>query len=1640
MSCRFPQADGPDAYWRLLRTGTDAITRAPEHRRDTVAPDAPETAWGGFLDRVDTFDARFFGISPREAAAMDPQQRLVLELAWEALEEAGILPGTLKNTATGVFIGAIWDDYAPLVHTDRAATAHAFTGLNRGVIANRVSYTLGLTGPSLTVDTAQSSSLVAVHLACQALHSGEADLVLAGGVNLRLGATSAQRTAGFGALSPDGRCHTFDARANGFVRGEGGGIVVLKPLDRALADGDRIHAVLLGSAVNHDGATDGLTVPSAAAQAAVVRRALRQAGTDPHDVQYVELHGTGTPVGDPVEATALGEAVGRGRDADDPLPVGSAKTNVGHLEAAAGIAGLIKTVLAVRHRELPPSLHHETPHPAIDLEALRLRVQTFTGPWPHPERPLIAGVSSFGLGGANCHLVVGPAPAPPADDSAAEPATPGRPLLFPLSARGPRALRAQAGRLRRHLDAHPAADPARLAQALATTRTAHEDRAVVLAQDLDQLAEHLDALAAGTGTARLVQDRVRTGATAFLFSGQGSQRPGMGRELHAAQPVFAAAFDEACAALDPHLDRPLRDIVFAAPGSPDATLLDRTAWTQPALFAHETALYRLLDHLGVRPDYLVGHSIGELAAAHAAGVLGLDDAATLVAARGRLMDALPEGGAMAAVQATEEETHPLLTDRVRLAAINGPRSVVVSGDADEVARIAEHWRARGRRTKRLRVSHAFHSPHMDGMLDAFRTVAAGLAYRPARLPVVSNVTGRIAAPEELADPDYWVRHVRDAVRFADGIRTLLDAGVTTCAELGPDGALASAGRETAGDQAAFVPLTGGGRHPEAEAFTTALARLHTLGAADGLDWDAVLGTPRTPRSALSALPGYAFQRRRHWITPDTSAGTQGTATARDAAGAASASASGAASAAAVVDADAESRAGIDAVADGADAPAAGRLRALLEPLPAEAREQAVLDLLRGDIAVVLGHDDPADIDLRDTFHGLGFDSWSAVELRDRLSRGTGLELPSSLLFDHPTPIALARHLRDRALGADRGTAVPVAAQRAGAGAGGDGGDEPVAIVAMGCRFPGGTDSPEALWQVLAEERDVIGPFPTDRGWDLDGLYDPEGRPGRHYVREGGFLDGAPLFDPQFFGISPREAAAMDPQQRLLLETSWETLERAGIDPHSLRGSATGVFVGATFQDYGPRLHEGTESTEGYLMTGSTPSVASGRIAYTLGLEGPAVTVDTACSASLVALHLAAQSLRSGECSLALAGGVTVMPTPGIFVELTRQRALSADGRCKSFSASADGTGWSEGVGLVLLERLSDARRNGHRVLAVVRGTAVNQDGASNGLTAPNGTSQQRVIRQALANAGVAADSVDAVEAHGTGTRLGDPIEAHALLATYGQDRPEDRPLWLGSVKSNIGHTQAAAGVAGVIKMVMAMRHGVLPRSLHCEERSPHIDWDSGAVAVLTEHRDWPVTDRPRRAGVSSFGISGTNAHLILEEAPEAPETLDAPEAPVADGSAAGPVAWLLSARNDDALTAQAARLRAYAESHPHTPLDAVASALAAHRAVFDHRAVVVGGSRGELVAGLERPSVRGVAGTGGKVVFVFPGQGSQWVGMGVGLLDASPVFAAGFAEAAAAVQAHVGWSVEAVLRGEVGAPSLERIEVLQPVLFVVMVA
>ncbi|GAB2593857.1 polyketide synthase [Paractinoplanes abujensis] len=2280
IGCRYPGGvASPEDLWRLLDDGTHTIADFPADRGwdlDRLYDPDPATAGtsyvrrGGFLPDAADFDADFFGISPKEAQAMDPQQRLVLETSWEAVERAGIDPSRLHGTNAGVFIGVEPHEYGPRTHkAPDGPDGYVLLGNLPSVVSGRVAYVLGLQGPALTVDTACSGSLSALHLAVRSLQRGECGLALAGGVTVISTPgtfTTFSRQRG---LAPDGRIKAFAAAADGTSFAEGAGVFVLARLSDAVRDGHPVLAVVRGTALNQDGASNGLTAPNGLAQQRVIRQALADAGLTPGEVDVVEAHGTGTTLGDPIEGRALVAAYGRGRTPANPLWLGSVKSNIGHTGAAAGAAGIIKVVLAMRHQMLPRTLHVDAPTPHVDWSDGTVRLATEAVPWAAGDRPRRAGVSSFGVSGTNAHVIIEEPPAV-APRPAAAPA-PDRPVPVVLSAQSSRALAGQAERLLPIAARESILD---IGYAAATTRAALRERVTVVAADRTELIRALTALAGDAGAPGVSRgSTVAGGRTAFLFTGQGSQRLGMGRELVRAFPVFAAALQDAADHLDLHLDEPLGDVLFAAPGSPQAELLQQTRYAQAALFAVETALFRLLESWGVTPDLLAGHSVGEIAAAHAAGVLTLADAALLVGARGTLMQELPAGGAMIAVQATEDEVAGLLTDQVNLAAVNGPSAVVLSGDAGEVAAVAAHFAERGRKTRRLTVSHAFHSALMEPMLDAFRRVAETLTYAPPRIPVVSNLTGE---PVAAFDAGYWVAHVRRPVRFADGMRWLEARGVTTYLELGPDAVLSATGRDClTGDDAdiVFAPLLRDG-HDEERQTVTALGLAHARGVT--VDWErffAGRGARPVP------LPTYAFQRRRYWLDAeaapasaghpllDTSvslagsgalvltgrlstrthpwladhviagavllpgtalvelavragdeagcsvleeltlqaplslaapdgvelqvtvgaadasgcrtvdihsrpAGSEGTwerhatgvltepgpgrttaaagtgpsgvwpppdaepldvdalyerqaalgyaygpafrrvraawrrgdevfaevaaddagaelfglhpalldaalhavespaddgqvrlpfawlgvqlhaggATAvrarvapagpdavsvelSDATGApvatvrslvqrpvpmtgipmvgertgtllrvawteitppaepdagaaafrllpvpAPAAAGSPATAAraatlqvlrllqdamrddtplavvtrgpledltlapvhalvraaeaeqpgriALVHTDRElpdrmlraalasgephlslrdgavyvprlvpvppsdqprvalwnphgtvlvtggtgglgglvarhlagrhgvrhllltGRRGADSPgarqlaaelaalgvtltvaacdaadrdamaevidgipaghpltavvhcagvvddgligtlrpeqvhtvfqgkADGAwhlheltrDLPlsafvlfssaagtleAAGQgnyaaanafldalaghrvahglrasslawnlwagdagmgarlddltlrraarsglpalsaednlalldqalltdeptvvplridaaalrtrpqgvpplLRGLVRPArpaarrataagpgaladqlagrPGAEQERLVLHLVRSQVAAVLGHDDAAAVDPRRAFTELGFDSLAAVELRTALSTATGLRLTATLIFDHPTPHALARHLLDKT----RGTA-PVAA-RTGARAAAD---EPIAIVAMACRYPGGITTPEELWRLVDEGTDAITPFPVDRGWPTDEIYDAEpGRHGRTSAREGGFLHDAAEFDPAFFGISPKEAQVMDPQQRLLLELAWEALERGAIDPQSLQGSATGVFTGVMYHDWARRTADVPEDLAGFAGRGGMGSVASGRVAYTFGLEGPAVTVDTACSSSLVALHWAAQALRSGECTLALAGGVTVMATPETFVEMSLQRGLAADGRCKAYGAGADGTGWAEGAGLLLLERLSDAERAGHPVLAVIRGSAVNQDGASNGLTAPNGPSQQRVIQQALTAAGLSPADVDVVEGHGTGTTLGDPIEVQALMAAYGQDRPGGVPLWLGSIKSNLGHTQAAAGVAGVIKMVMAMRHATLPRTLHAGTPSEHIDWTEGDVRLLTEARPWTAGERPRRAGVSSFGVSGTNAHVVLEEA--------APAAPVAPHGVRPPaVALTLSAGSPEALRAQAVRLAAHLREHPGVDEIDVAGVLARGRAALRHRAVVVDTDRAGLLTGLDLLAAGTASGTvvtgeargDGRAVFVFPGQGSQWPGMGVDMLEHVPAFASRLGACAKALEPYVDWDLLDVLRGTPGAPALEAVDVVQPALWAMMVS
>jgi acyl transferase domain-containing protein len=889
MACRYPGGvQSPEDLWHLVDSGTDAITPFPRDRGWDIEqiydpdPEHSGTSYvdrGGFLHQAGEFDAAFFGMSPREALATDPQQRLLLEITWEAAERAGIDPAALKGSDTGVYVGVIAQDYGPVTPNGVPAGIEGFAvGNQTSVASGRIAYTLGLKGPAITLDTACSSSLVAIHLAVQALQNRGCALAFAGGATVLpspRGFIEFSRQRG---LAPDGHCKPFAAAADGTAWAEGAGVLLLERLSDARRNGHPVHAVIAGSAINQDGASNGLTAPSGPAQEQVIRQALADARLLTADIDAVEAHGTGTPLGDPIEADALLATYGQGRPADRPLWLGSVKSNLGHAQAAAGVCGVIKMVEAMRHGRLPRTLHVDAPSPHVDWSAGAVRLLTEEVPWPAADRPRRAAVSSFGISGTNAHLIV--EQAPDTDPSPRQPAS-GEPGTQPwvLSARTASALADSAGRLLHHLRTRPEETPARIGWSLASTRSTLEHRAVVVGTDHASFADGLRALHEhGTSP------RLRTGTaaapprTAFLFSGQGGQRLGMGRELHAAYPAFATTFDEVCEALDPHLPRPLREVVWASGSGPDAGLLDRTEYVQPALFALQVALFRLLAAFGVHPDHLIGHSVGELALAHCAGMLSLQDAATLVTARGRLMQALPDGGAMIAVEATEQELRGSidgLEDRLGIAAVNGPRAVVLSGAANEAERIAERWRTQGRQIRRLTVSHAFHSPLMNPALDDFRRVVAGVDFHEPRLAIVCGSTGT-SADERLRSPEYWVEHLRGTVRFHDGLTRLHELGTEAYVELGPDSVLAALVQRAPSAAAPTDPGAGQGAmrvvtpllrrdRPEPETLLTALAALH----ADGTDvsWKPAFG--ENPPEPVE-LPTAAFERKRYWL-PSTQA-------------------------------------------------------------------------------------------------------------------------------------------------------------------------------------------------------------------------------------------------------------------------------------------------------------------------------------------------------------------------------------------------------------------------------------------------------------------------------------------------------------------------------------------------------------------------------------------------------------------------------------------------------------------------------------------------------------------------------------------------------------------------------------------------
>lgn len=975
VGCRFPgDIDGPERLWDFLTEKKCAITAYPD-RGFTNAGTFAES--GGFLKDVAGFDNRFFDIPPDEALRMDPQQRLLLEVSWEALEHAGIIPESLRLSRTGVFVGVSSTDYVRLVSASaqQKSTIWDNTGGSSSIIANRISYFLDIQGPSIVINTACSSSLVAVHLACRSLSTWDCDIALVGGTNVLI---SPEPWGGFreaGILSQTGCCHAFDKSADGMVRGEGCGVIVLQRLSDARLEGRRILAILTGSAVNQDGKSNGIMAPNPSAQIGVLENACKSARVDPLEIGYVEAHGTGTSLGDRIEAHALGMVFGRKRPGSGPLMIGSIKPNIGHLEGAAGIAGLIKAVLMVERGSLLPSGGFTEPNPAIPFTELGLRVVDELQEWPVVAgRPRRAGVSSFGFGGTNAHVIVEEAGSVGADTVSGRAdvgGSGGGVVAWVISGKTASALAAQAGRLGRYVRARPALDVVDVGYSLVSTRSVFDHRAVVVGQTRDELLAGLAGVVAGRPEAGVVCGVGKpAGKTAFVFAGQGSQWLGMGSELYAAYPVFAEALDAVVDELDRHLRYPLRDVIWGH----DQDLLNTTEFAQPALFAVEVALYRLLMSWGVRPGLVLGHSVGELAAAHVAGALCLPDAAMLVAARGRLMQALPAGGAMFAVQAREDEVAPMLGHDVSIAAVNGPASVVISGAHDAVSAIADRLRGQGRRVHRLAVSHAFHSALMEPMIAEFTAVAAELSVGLPTIPVISNVTGQLVA-DDFASADYWARHIRAVVRFGDSVRSAHCAGASRFIEVGPGGGLTSLIEASLADaQIVSVPTLRKDR-PEPVSVMTAAAQGFVSGM--GLDWASVFSGYRPKRVEL---PTYAFQHQKFWLAPAPSVS------------------------------DPTAAGQIGASDGGAELLASSGFAARLAGRSADEQLAAAIEVVCEHAAAVLGRDGAAGLDAGQAFADSGFNSLSAVELRNRLTAVTAVTLPATAIFDHPTPTELAQYL------------------------------------------------------------------------------------------------------------------------------------------------------------------------------------------------------------------------------------------------------------------------------------------------------------------------------------------------------------------------------------------------------------------------------------------------------------------------------------------------------------------------------------------------------------------------------------------------------------------------------------------------------
>ena len=2164
MDGNFPCASNLETYWRKLKNSCELIT---EFTIEEIYNSGTNTELANeqnyikakpILSQIDKFDAEFFKFTPREAELLDPQQRIFFECVWRAFENANCIPENV-NGNIGIFAGKALSYYEeiflPTISENNVFTS-AFEQLisnDKDYLATHIAYKLNLKGPSLSIQTACSTSLVAIDEACRSLQENNCDIAIAGGVAIHLPQISGYLYEEGAIMSRDGHCRPFDAEASGTVFGDGAGVVVLKRLDQALADGDQIHAVIKGSATNNDGASKvGFTAPSAKGQAEVIAMAQAKADVHPDSISYIEAHGTGTSLGDPIEVSALTEVFRSRTDQKQFCALGSVKSNVGHLETAAGIAGLIKTVLALKHKQIPPTLHFNTPNPEIDLDNSPFYINTELEEWKSNGTPRRAGVSSFGIGGTNAHVIL--EEAPEIERKLADVQRPHH--LLTLSAKNDPALHEL---VQRYLD-HSKENEQVLLEDISYTshvgRAHFDHRLSVVCDSHAQLQQRLTDFLENDIVNGIQQGQTHESATpakiVFLFTGQGSQYAGMGQQLYATAPVFKEAIDTCSKYLEEYLDHSLQSILWGE----HTALLDQTQYTQPALFALEYALARLWQSWGIAPTAVLGHSIGEYVAACIAEVFSLADAIKLIAARARLMQALPQDGCMISVLASEQQLQPLLAPhqaQVSFAAINGPESVVISGETQVIEAITTELTAEDIKTKPLTVSHAFHSPLMEPMLEEFAAIANSVQYQAPQLDFISNVSGTLAQ-DEVADPAYWVRHIRQPVRFAQGIQGLADPSYLYI-EIGPQPVLLGMARQCLSNgeehDRGWLPSLRSNRE-DWEQLLDSLGYLYI--GNQSIDWEA-FDRDYLPRK--TTLPTYPFQRQRYWIeanpdlqrvkaqspilqaldqgdtqqlvelvTKNTSlteekrqsinealellstqykqqqtslnyqdwtyeiiwkeearsslitklpsvqqsnkiwlifcdqqnvgkrlaqelyndnipcivvtagnrfkrngeknfvinpsnvqdyekllqtidkhlkpgeklekiiylwgldvpSSTELTSENLDAIhqscyasalhlsqalvkqnqnaiqaqlwmltqgvipieaspttisiaqaplwglgkvfalehpniwgglldidpeasnddvkafiddlrneqdenqiayrnkkryiarlapielnkekskelvfspdatyvisgglGAlgletvrwlASAGATHLAlisrskpnkQAQIVIDGLKETDTQIQTFeADVTDInaltnafniivtsmpPVKGIIHAAgingdlvplqsllindfnsvlkaktlgtwnlhqltkelsldfficfssiasiwgsvnqshyaaanqfldsfshyrhalnlpaltinwgpwstrdsnteesryqqlaqigvkalpsrtitkmlhtlfstvakqvvvadiewdklktiynarklnllfanigigskttlqtstkqsswldeLQPLPEEQRQLRLTQLLQQALADLLGFPNIEKMSIEKGFFDIGMDSLMAIELRNRIQSLLGCKLSETMFFDYPNIKKLRNYIAKTALDwtfegdANATQELSIISHQEEKA-------EPLAIIGISYRFPGNVSNATHLWNILENGKNVIEQIPIER-WDIDNYYDPDSNaPGKMYIRRSGVVHGLDLFDPEFFNISPKETKILDPHQRLLLEVSWEALEQAAINTSQLKGSKTGVFIGISnsLEYLFTRDIKITDDLV-YAATGNPASTAAGRISYSLGLIGPCLAIDTACSSALTAIQQASQSLRTNECNLAIAGGANLLFSPLNTVAACKANMLAPDGHCKTFDASADGYVRSEGCGALILKRLSDALADEDPILAIIRGSAINQDGASSGLTVPNGPAQETVIRKALAESQINPSDISYIEAHGTGTPLGDPIEIGALASVFAESHDKKNPLAIGSIKTNIGHLEAAAGMAGLAKVVLALQHKTIPAHLHFKNPSPHIPWDDIPIRIPTKAEPWETNGKKRIAGVSAFGFSGTNAHVILEEAPEVERKLADVQRPHH--------LLTLSAKNDAALHELVQRYLDHSKENEQVLLEDISYTSHVGRAHFDHRLSVVCDSHAQLQQRLtdflENDIVNGIqqgqtheSATPAKIVFLFTGQGSQYAGMGQQLYATAPVFKEAIDTCSKYLEEYLDHSLQSILWGEHTA-LLDQTQYTQPALF-----